>query len=52
MFIKIITCGVKANILSPIEYNLLVLNIPTSLDFLPVSPNFLFLPVSKYRNNA
>lgn len=44
-----ITCGVKANMRSFKEYNLLVLRMPTSRDFLPDKPNFLFLPVIRIR---
>ena len=48
MNISILTCGVKANILSFKEYNLLVLKIPTSLDLRPDNPNFLFRPKNKH----
>lgn len=48
-FVKLLyfTCGVKANMRSFKEYNLLVLSIPTSRDFLPERPSFLFLPEIK-----
>lgn len=48
--VRLLTCGVNANILSCKEYSLLVLRIPTSLDLRPDKPSFLLRPEKKIKS--